>query len=362
MAQSSFELMVWAVFFGACLLLDALDISLPRGDSVSVAGALLACALVLQGMGFAMIVGIASLAISTLLRAPGKRHNISLQAVARVLSLVAGQLVILSLVRVDALNSRWLVLLVVPSVVLGIEFVLLQYRQASRTGRPVSRSLIGGFSRQAAVLAAEVSAAALAILTFDDLGLWSLLPVTALLLLIRQSYALLLEIRETFMTTIGVLVEAAESQSADSRGHAERTAEIARRIGSGCGLSSRDLEKVSYAAMIHGLDRMDDEKRSTTTHGGSAEFVTGIDFFAPVMPVVAVVDATAEPGATTDRDALCGFVVALASDADAFSGGCPDSSGSPSIAARCAHLVPGTMKARAVSSALQLGYRIPSIG
>ena len=44
------------------------------------------------------------------------------------------------------------------------------------------------------------------------MGPWSLIPVVALLLLMRQSYALFLDIRETYRTTVEVLVEAAESQ------------------------------------------------------------------------------------------------------------------------------------------------------
>ena len=48
------------------------------------------------------------------------------------------------------------------------------------------------------------------------MGSWSLIPVVALLLLMRQSYALFLDIRETYRTTVEVLVEAAESQ--DRRG------------------------------------------------------------------------------------------------------------------------------------------------
>lgn len=364
MFQFSIQLAVFAVFFGACLLLDTLDISLPRGDSVSVAGALLACALVLHGPGFALLVGLASLAASVLLRATARRHNLPLQAVARAISMVAGQLVILlpGRLTVGVLHASWFLVLAVPTAVLGVEFAVLQYHQALTTGRPIMRSLVGGFSRQAAVLAAEVSAAALAIITYGDLGLWSLLPVTALLLLIRQSYALLLEIRETYMTTIGVLVEAAESQSPASSGHAERTAEIARRIGAGCGLSSKDLEKVSYAAMIHGLDRMDDENGPTAEHGRSAEFVSGIDFLTPVLPVVRIIDATAVPHSVSDRDSLCGFVVALASDADLFcTESAPNEATGSSVAARCAHLVPSSLKARAVGAALQLGYRIPSI-
>ncbi len=86
------------------------------------------------------------------------------------------------------------------------------------------------------------------------MGAYSLIPVVALLFLIRQSYAMLQDIRELYRTTVEVLVEAAEAQDVRRVGHAERTASIARTIGTHMGLASGQIERISYAALLHDVD------------------------------------------------------------------------------------------------------------
>ncbi len=86
------------------------------------------------------------------------------------------------------------------------------------------------------------------------MGAWSLIPVVALLFLMRQSYAMLLDIRELYRTTVEVLVEAAEAKMHGRVGHAERTAAAARAIAMRIGLSAQRVERISYAALLHDVD------------------------------------------------------------------------------------------------------------
>ena len=83
--------------------------------------------------------------------------------------------------------------------------------------------------------------------------------MVALLLLMRQSYVLFLDIRETYRTTVEVLVEAAESQDSRRAGHSDRTAVLARSIAMGCGLSASEVELIGYAALLHDIGELAEE-------------------------------------------------------------------------------------------------------
>ena len=226
------------------------------------------------------------------------------------------------------------------------------------------RLLRGNIDSQAPLIAAEWSAAVLLLLTYNGMSVWSLVPAMALLLLMRQSYALFLEIRETYRTTVEVLVEAAESQDDRRVGHADRTAVVARSIAVRIGLSASEVERISFAALLHDLGELADQSAAThsdSVHASSAAVVGGVQFFSRVEPVLAICDGAGE-SASSDEDLLAAMIVALASDIDADD--------HPQVAEAHARRslegvlprVTPQMKARAVGAALQLGYRVPGGG
>jgi len=196
------------------------------------------------------------------------------------------------------------------------------------------------------------------------MGLWSLLPVVALLLLMRQSYALFLDIRETYRTTVEVLVEAAESQDDRRAGHADRTAMTARSIASRMGLPAAELERISYAALLHDLGELSEESlggpAGQARHVSAAEVVKDVAFFKNTEPILRICDGDAER-VSDERNLTAALIVALASDIDS-------AASAPVAAAHrwqmldvVAPFVPQSIKARAVSAALELGYRIPAV-
>lgn len=359
-------------FFAAVLLLDFFDIAMPRGDSVPVSGALCGAAVVLLGPVQAAVISVGSAVISQFPRG-GRGVGQMLASVAARLAAVGASWLVMSAVT---LGFRGVTpfggALLAPAVYLVVELAVSQVVFAVRRKRPALRMLTGNLTRQAPLLLAETSAAALTVVTYPEMSAWSLIPVVALLLLMRQSYALLLEIRETYRNTVEVLVEAAEGQDERRGGHSERTAAIARSIGQRVGLSSSQIELLSYAALLHDIDAI------AGTHSVSAEEVPdcgdksrrghssavfeGVDFFANVAPILGLCDGDADKAAAASEPCLISaLIVALASDADVFEHPAAGLAHSGSAVARVSPFVPPEMKARAVAAALALGYKTPAV-
>lgn len=343
----------------AILLLSLVDIPLPRGDIVGVSGTLDAVALAVLGPLAAAIACLTGVLGAFMVRKVGRGgQDVTPSILPRFLALSAASLVYVGLPR-SADAVRWSVDVVGVALYLTIELVVAQTFTAVRTGRSVRRLLRGNFSRLAPVLLSQLSAAVLAVSVYDDMREWSLLLVVALLMLIRQSYSLLLDIGETYRTTVEVLVEAAEGLGSDRHGHAERTAHIAREISMGCGLSPRQVERVSYAALLHDIDALSYGGDQLGARPTSSSVLAGVHFFEDVIHILRVCDGVKE--AASQEDLFAAFVVALSSDVDA-AGHAHAHAGDPQGAVeRVSSIVPLGFKARAVATAIQLGYRVPAV-
>ncbi|MGV8083160.1 MAG: HD domain-containing protein [Coriobacteriia bacterium] len=298
----------------ALTLLDSLDIRLPRGDSIGVGGSLCAAALFLLGVHVAVPLCIVTPFFGYF--AHGHRQGLSLKKTLLVRSVAlafsAGCFALLARV-----HSFWPIpALVVPIVFLLAELGTAQLSSARGDLHEYFRLLWASLREQAPILAAEWSAALLLLLIYKGMGPWSLILVVALLLLIRQSYSLLLNVRETYRATIEVLVEAAEAQDEWRVGHAERSATIARKIGAHLGLSGSQLELVSYASLLHDIGAIGDDAGSLSTHNTkSTVVVREVDFLTNVMPVLEICEGTSSDS-TTENHQLIAMIVAVASDAD----------------------------------------------
>jgi len=351
--------------FIAVFVLDLFDISLPRGDSIGVSGALCAASLLIIGPLRAIPMCLLSLALAFALRQGGRPFRwIATGLSTRAVSLAIGTVTMAVLGVGGPTWHRFAVAFVVPAVLLLGELLFAQVGMALASKRPLARLIRGNLVVQAPLLIAEWSASVLLLITFEGMGSWSLIPVVALLLLIRQSYALLLDIRETYRTTVEVLVEAAEGQDSRLTGHAERTAVIARKIAMCIGLTVPQVELVSYAALLHDVDAIRGDAKVTdrTAAGHSSELFEGVDFFADVRPILRVCDGDfAGEGMHSENDLMAGFIVALASDADAAESIDVAAMHGGSVVARVSPGVSGSAKAAAVAAALSLGYKIPAV-
>lgn len=367
------DLVSLACFGGALLLLDFFDISLPRGDSVGVAGALCGAAIVLFHPLPASLVAVATLVMAHVIRlAALTRRRLVFVLVGRVCALAAASALFVVL-RPSTIS--WIQVLQAASICAAFLFAELSASQlalALESRRPFARLLRGSIRMQLPLLAAQLSAALLEIITFKQLGPWSLVPVVAVLLLMRQSYAMLLEVREAYRATVEVLVEAAEGQDERRTGHGERTAAIARLIAMRLGLAASDVERISYAALLHDVGALaaepsSDSGASRPTGNGAASAKSaapfeGIGFFADVLPVLRLCDGDQEEAsAATQSDLTAAMIVALASDADAADNSAASAAHDVPAVDRVTPLVPSRIKAQVVGTALSLGYKIPAV-
>lgn len=352
------------VAFGlAILILEFFDISLPRGDTLGVSGALDSAAVVLLGPGPAMVAGVIGTVAAFLARRGTDRHT---QPTVEIPSLLAAFAAAILVDRVFAgaaasVAALYARPLVVAFSYLLAELVVVQLLMAKGSTRTAGRLIRGNIVRQAPLLAAQLSASVLAVITYPKMGPWGLGMVVVLLLLIRQSYAMLLGIRETYRTTVEVLVEAAESADGQRRGHAERTAAMAREIGSACGLSPSEVETVSYAALLHDVDAIGHDARYPRPVCKPSEVLDGVGSFEGVARVLRVFEGGMAPPACADSELLGAYVVALANDIDAADCGAVKSLHPSSALHRLRLVVPQEAKARAVAAAVRLGFRVPVV-
>jgi len=267
---------------------------------------------------------------------------------------------------VAPLGGALAVFTVVPAVFLVCEMASAQAVVAVMKRRPFARLLRGNFRTQGPALLAQWSASVLLLLTYEQMESWSLIPVVALLLLMRQSYALFLDIRETYRTTVEVLVEAAESQDERRFGHADRTAATARAIAMHIGLPAPAVERISYAALLHDLAELSASLGSEgfvpVRETSSAEIVEGVEFFRAVEPVLRICDGNAAGVDMTSDLALAAMIVALASDIDCEISVNARASHRESTMSHVVPWVSSSLKARAVGAAIELGYPIPAVG
>jgi hypothetical protein len=364
---------LWTLwFFLAIVVLDSFDISLPRGDSIGVSGALSAAAVVILGPIWATVICLGSVFVAHLARhgADVRRRVVSAVA-ARSAALFAAALTVSLLSLQPAIYHSLLCAALVPASYLMTDLIVAQFVAAVGTGRPFGRLLRGNLRGQAPLLVAQWSSSALLLITFSGMRAWSLIPVVALLFLMRQSYAMLLDMRELYRTTVEVLVEAAEAQDLRRVGHAERTAAAARAIAMRMGLSPQRVERISYAALLHDIDAISntsdlivsgDNDGSAIAIGSSSAVFEGAHFFDDVLPIIRICDGYLPDGPPAEEDLLAGLVVALASDVDASQSADVAAAHMGNAVDRVAPWVTSSVKSSVVGAALALGYRVPAVG
>lgn len=345
-------------FAAAILVLSIFDIALPRGDTIGVGGTLDAVAIVVMGPVAAAASCVLGIALASLTSTANSGRRFRYDAVVARIIGIAISACIMAVGSPPQNEKAWLMTFVVVTVYLASELTVIQVIAALRMRRSVLRLIRGNFSRLAPVLFAQLSTGVLAALVYDDMREWSLLLVVALLLLIRQSYSLLLDIGETYRTTVQVLVEAAEGVGAERHGHAERTAHIARDIAMLLGLPPRQVERVNYAALLHDIDALSHGGVSSA-HPTTAAVLEGVQFFGNVIGILRVLDQVACEH--SQNDVVAAFIVALASEIDATSHVGVHGGGSKNIIGHVGPMTPVPVKARAVAAAIQLGYGVPAL-
>jgi putative nucleotidyltransferase with HDIG domain len=243
---------------------DALSVSLPQGGRVTAAVGMAVAAALLFPAGTAVLLVLLGGIVGLFLRTgEDRRRAPAFDLAARLLALEA-TLPILSLGRATGLTSTRIDL-VSPEGLFTLLFVLsfcavhlvIEEISLSLGSRSSLRFAVLGFTSVVGPIYAALGALGLLVAAvYPSIGPWSLLLVTGLLLVVRYAFNLYTALRGTYRETITALAEAIEAQDHLTRGHAERTADVAVQIARQLGISGKQLETISYAALLHDIGRL----------------------------------------------------------------------------------------------------------
>jgi hypothetical protein len=253
-------------FLVALAIVGAFDVGLPRGDYAEMGGALVVAAAVLLHPILALAAAAGSRALVFATRRPWEDPWRVLEDTSRRTLLLAltsfafirmggaaalrtldagGQVQILA--RVAAVVMLYLVL----------DAVLTQLGASLRLAAPLVPLLVGNLRLGGLVGTAQFSAAILAVVTYQTMGILGLVIVVGLLLVTRRSFSLLVDIRSAYRSTVEALARAIEAHDPQRRGHAERVAGLSTETARLLGQHGRQLEALTYAALFHDLGRLD---------------------------------------------------------------------------------------------------------
>jgi hypothetical protein len=301
----------------SALVLGLFSVWLPRGDFVDTTAAIaFAAGAVLQPSVSVLVVTVARIATS-FARPRGLGvwpilENISRRALLMSLAY--------AVVRpgLSASGTEGYVRLGAAAVgFFALDLMLEQVHSSIRLHSPYFRGLLGTLRMQGWMVAAQVSVGALTVLLLKDLGFWSLVISSALLLVMRQSFALLLEVRASYTSTVEMLARSIEAYDPTRRGHAERVSRMVGDTGRTLGMPSRRLESLVYAALFHDVGRLGADDLDELPAYRSSEVVGNVGFLSGAVPVLQILDTAGEAEASLDEQDLVGaYLVAYFSALD----------------------------------------------
>jgi len=301
----------------SAIVLGLFSVWLPRGDFVDTTAAIsFAAGAVLQPVVSVLVVTCARIVVS-LARPRGLgfwpvMENISRRAL--LMSLVYA-VVRPGVPTTDAETYLRLGVAVVCFFV--VDLLLEQVHSSIRLHTPYLRGLLGTLRMQGWIVAAQMSVGALTVLLLDSLGPWSLAISSGLLLVMRQSFALLLEVRASYTSTVEMLARSIEAYDPSRRGHAERVSRMVGDTGRTLGIPSRRLENLVYAALFHDVGRLGTDDLEDQAPYRSSEVLSNVGFLAGAVPMLQILDTAAEADASLDEQDLVGaYLIAYFSALD----------------------------------------------
>lgn len=298
------------------------DVWLPRGDAVGMSSALALGALLLFDARIVLAMLFVAELLALLPRGRGQMWRPALTALtaeAAAAVVCSGMLASLGLHPSSGLllhsgaylrPQQYIFVLAVGLTFAALEFVLVQLVATVGSGLPIAASMLGSFSYGSSLIAAQVSAGVLAALMYRTMDAWGLLVSLVMILVMRQSFVLLLDIRQAYNSTVGVLIRAMEAQSPGREGLAERNADLSTRVGRLIGLHGAELERLRYAALLVGVGSSEEGSASgPLADPASSRIVSDVEFLSDVLPVLRLCESPRAAAQSTRTDLVCAYVV-----------------------------------------------------
>jgi len=320
-------------FVLAYALVDAMNVRLSRGDSVFVDGAIMLASIILLSPPMAVVTCLLGVALGATFDTRNHKPLVArLGEILRRPLLVAAIAMLASTFLDRAALASGSAVALLMAVGLGLlhscaDFVLLAIDMALEKRIGVWASIPGLARSLSALYAAHISLGVASALLFPSGRLWGFGVMVALVLLIQYSFNLLLKSKGAYSETIQALVRASELQSGENEeGHSRRVADLCFYAGRLLSLSTKSLERLNYAALLHeigriGLDEGDESARVVVTHPArGAEIVSGIPFLASTQ--VMIRNQSASPVvkhlSIDDEDALSAQLIGVCCAFDRF--------------------------------------------
>ena len=252
------------LFLVVVLGADVVGVTLPQGGEVTAAtAASVAVALLFPPeVAMAIVLGGGLLAVlARTVTASSQRAGVRLAMCIVALSvslpvLALGRPTGLGVTDVELMSSEGLAATIFVVLFCAVS-VLLDQSELALSNRTGLKSIVSGvFTVIAPIYAALGALGALVAVVYPSMGVWALLLLVGLLTVVRQSFSLYTAQRVNYRDTVRALAEAIEAQDRDAPGHAGRTAALALAIGRELGMHGRELENLSYAALLHDIGKL----------------------------------------------------------------------------------------------------------
>jgi len=310
----------------ALAIVGVFDVWLPRGDYTEMGAPLvLAAALLTDPITAASAVVLARVlvwATRMLAENPWRVVEDTARRLA-LMSLCIGAYHLLTGVLPPIAQGASLPLAAVSVVALAyllLDLIVTQLSASLRFGVPFMPLLLGNVRLRGWMGTAQLSAALLAVITYGTMKELGLAIVVGLLLVTRQSFSLLVDIRQAYRSTVEALARAIEAHDPTRRGHAERVAALSVETARVLGQHGRRLEALTYAALFHDVGKLDAVQ--STAAPGSAEVLKNVGFLAASVPILRIVDAGGGMETSQDEtDLVSAYIVARMCEFDDVSNG-----------------------------------------
>jgi len=251
------------IFLFVCLIIlaDSAQISLPRGGaSIYASSPIDLAGIMLFGPAvMAVIEGIATLITEVALqRRPFMKVIFNVPLL--VMTVGVSGLVYKAFGSLGAIDSP---LFLVPLAVSGVVYYLFNTWAVSLVislfdadGRNPLHVWRQNYMWNFFHILAFLPVAAIIALLYANSGVWTIALFIIPLFLARYSFQLYLDMREAHINTVAALTSALDASDPFTHGHSFRVSRYALRIARAMGMSSRDLEMLEYAGLLHDIGKI----------------------------------------------------------------------------------------------------------
>ena len=251
------------IFLFVCLIIlaDSAQISLPRGGaSIYASSPIDLAGIMLFGPAvMAVIEGIATLVTEVVLqRRPFMKVIFNVPLL--VMTVGVSGLVYKAFGSLGAIDSP---LFLVPLTAAGVVYYLfntwavsLVISLSDADGRNPLHVWRQNYMWNFFHILAFLPVAAIIALLYANSGVWTIALFIIPLFLARYSFQLYLDMREAHINTVAALTSALDASDPFTHGHSFRVSRYALRIARAMGMSSRDLEMLEYAGLLHDIGKI----------------------------------------------------------------------------------------------------------